>query len=76
MFVFIKNYIIFAVISQTAAMVKKNMANLMASAETDNCIDQLNALIEQYDRTVSRMRAGGSGNEKLPKKDNNEESEI
>ena len=43
------------------------MANLMPSSETDDCIDQLNALVDQYDRTISHMRSGGSGNEKLPK---------
>ena len=45
-------------------------AVVMPSPETDNCIDLLNALIESYARTISRMRAGGSGNEKRTKKDN------
>ena len=44
------------------------MANLMPSTETDNCIDQMNALIDQYARIIAHMRSGGSGNEKLPKK--------
>ena len=44
------------------------MANLMPTAETDECIDQINALIDQYARIITHMRAGGSGNEKLPKK--------
>ena len=52
------------------------MANLMPSSETDDCVDQLNALIDQYDRVISSMRSGGSGNEKLPKKVNNEELKI
>ena len=51
------------------------MANLMPSAETDNCVDQMNALIDQYARIISHMRSGGSGNEKLPKKDKDEEGE-
>ena len=51
------------------------MANLMPSAETDECIDQLNALADQYASNVSRMRAGGSGNEKLPKTPKIEEPE-
>ena len=45
------------------------MANLMPSAETDECVDQINALVDQYTRTISHMRSGGSGNEKLPKKE-------
>ena len=40
------------------------------SEDLDKCIDSMNALVEQYERIVSRMRSGGSGNEKLPKKDN------
>ena len=54
------------------------MANLMPSPETDECIDNLNALIEQYDRVVSNMRSGGAGNEKLPKKvkNNDQENEV
>ena len=31
------------------------------------CIDRLNVVIDDYSRTISHMRAGGSGNEKLPK---------
>ena len=49
------------------------MAILMPSSETDDCIDQLNALVDQYDRIISSMRSGGSGNEKLPLKVKSEE---
>ena len=52
------------------------MAILMPSSETDNCIDQLNALIDQYDRVISGMRAGGSGNEKLPRKETPSNEEV
>ena len=39
------------------------------TTETDDCIDRLNALIEEYNRTIASMRAGGSGNEKRKKKE-------
>ena len=51
------------------------MASLMPSSETDDCIDQLNALIDQYDRIISHMRSGGSGNEKLPRKETTDSNE-
>ena len=37
------------------------------SADLDKCIDQLNAIIDDYARTIAHMRSGGAGNEKLPK---------
>ena len=45
------------------------IAILTPSADSDKCIDQINALIDAYDRTISHMRSGGAGNESLPKKD-------
>ena len=38
------------------------------SADLESVISGINAVIEQYSRIISHMRAGGSGNEKLPKK--------
>ena len=49
------------------------------TAETDNCIDRLNALINEYNRTIASMRAGGTGNESRKKKetpDNPEQPET
>ena len=48
---------------------------LTPTADSDKCIDKINALIDVYDLTIAHMRAGGSGNEKLPKKDNSPEEE-
>ena len=50
------------------------VAIVTPSAETDGCIDKLNALIEEYERTISSMRSGGAGNEKRKKKDSSMES--
>ena len=44
--------------------------------ETDNCIDRLNALIDEYNRTIASMRAGGTGNESRKKKENPEQPET
>jgi len=37
------------------------------SGDTDECIDRINVLIDEYERTIAHMRPGGSGNESLPK---------
>ena len=48
---------------------------LTPTADSDNCIEKINSLIDVYDLTIVRMRAGGSGNEKLPKKEKTPEEE-
>ena len=49
---------------------KLNAFAIAAPTEDLNkCIDRLNVVIDDYSRTISHMRAGGSGNEKLPKKE-------
>ena len=45
------------------------LAVVQTTDEIDECIDRLNALIDEYNRTIASMRAGGSGNEKRKKKD-------
>ena len=52
------------------------MAIIMPPAATDDCIDQLNALVDQYARIIAHMRANGSGNEKLPKKEEEQEEDL
>ena len=37
------------------------------SSDIDECIDRINVLIDEYERTIAHMRPGGSGNESLPK---------
>ena len=37
--------------------------------ETENCTDLINALIDEYNRTIASMRTSGSGNEKRKKKE-------
>ena len=44
------------------------VAIVSPTSDTDNCIDRLNALIEEYNRTIASMRTGGTGNEKRKKK--------
>jgi len=39
------------------------------TADTDELIDKMNALIEEYQRVIKNMRPGGSGNEKRKKKE-------
>jgi hypothetical protein len=46
------------------------------SEELDKCIDRLNIVIDDYARTIAHMRSGGSGNEKLPKKEEPENPTI
>ena len=43
------------------------------SSDIDECIDRMNVLIDEYERTISHMRPGGSGNESLPKTDDDDE---
>ena len=43
------------------------------SPAIDECIDRLNVLIDEYERIISHMRSGGSGNESLPPTENPEE---
>ena len=43
------------------------------SGDIDECINRINVLIEEYERTISHMRPGGSGNESLPHTENPEE---
>ena len=43
------------------------------SGEIDECIDRINVLIDEYERTIAHMRPGGSGNESLPKTDDDDE---
>jgi len=50
-----------------------SLANIAPTADSDDCIDRINALVKDYDRSLSRMRAGGAGNESLPKKDSSGE---
>ena len=49
------------------------LAVISTTEEIDDCIDRLNALIEEYNRTIASMRAGGSGNEKRKKKETPQE---
>ena len=41
------------------------IAVIASTEENDLCIDKLNALIDEYKRTLAHMRSGGSGNEKI-----------
>jgi len=43
------------------------------SGEIDECIDRINILIDEYERTIAHMRPGGSGNESLPKTEDPDE---
>ena len=45
------------------------IAIVTPSAEVETAINQLNSLIDEYTHVISQMRSGGSGNEKLPKKE-------
>ena len=45
------------------------------SEDLDKCIDRINIIIDNYARTIAHMRAGGAGNEKLPKKEDSPEEE-
>ena len=52
------------------------VAVVSPSNETDSCIDRLNALIEEYNRTIASMRIGGTGNEKRKKRVKPKETNI
>ena len=49
------------------------IAIVSPTTDTDELIDKTNALVEEYQRVIKNMRPGGSGNEKITKKDTPEE---
>ena len=44
------------------------LALVSPSAKIDECIDQINVQIEEYERVIAHMQKGGSGNESIAKK--------
>ena len=52
------------------------LALVSPSAKINECIDQINVQIDEYERVISHMQRGGSGNEKISPENNTEEGEI
>ena len=52
------------------------IAIVSPTADTDEFIDKMNALVEEYQRVIKNMRPGGSGNEKGKGKNEEDTSET